>query len=229
MIGKFINHCEDSLTAAVFTHLLHLPTEVFWQILRNACYTTSLPENSGEPKCVEFWPPWNPEGTENMNRVIPDLFIRFASFDLIIESKREDEWQQYRGQWENEVTAYGNEYGSENVPVRMIALGGIWDTKDEIVTTKSNSCPVHMCKWTRVLDECKRMRKDLERLKYPSSQTQAHVRTLTHLIDLFAWHGFQTGEWFADLVANSQLVRLVSSSASHHKALQRMSIQLKES
>lgn len=229
MLGKFINHCEDSLTAAVFTHLLHLPTEVFWQILCNACYTDKLPKSPGDPRSIDFWPNWDPEGTDNSDRVIPDLFIRFVSFDLIIESKRWDTDMQNPKQWINEMTAYDNEYGNEKIPVRMIALGGIWDTKDEVVTLKSNSCHVHMCKWARVLDECKRMRKELERLKYPTSQTQAHVRTLTHLIDLFAWHGFQTGEWFADLVANAQLVRLVSSNASHHKALQRMSIQLKNS
>jgi hypothetical protein len=53
MLGKHLNHCEDSLTAAVFTHLLHLPTEVFWKILRNACYTRKLPEFPGEPWNIE--------------------------------------------------------------------------------------------------------------------------------------------------------------------------------
>jgi hypothetical protein len=228
MLGKFINHCEDSLTAAVFTHLLHLTSEVFWQILRNGCYTKSLPEYAGEPKCMEFWPPWDPKGTDNSYRVIPDLFIRFAGFDLVIEAKRNDKWQQYRGQWVNEMTAYDNEHGDENVPVRMIALGGIWDAKDDVVSYNSKNCPVHMCTWTRVLDSCKQMRKELERLKYPTSQTQAHVRTLTNLVDLFAWHGFQTGEWFADLVSTSQLVRLGPFANIHKKAFQRMSTQLQE-
>lgn len=226
MLGKFINHCEDSLTAAVFTHLLHLPSEVFWQILRNASYTTSLPEVAGEPQSVEFWPPWNPEGTGNSNRVIPDLFIRFRAFDLIIESKRWDDDMQSPAQWANELTAYRNEYSDDQVPVRMIALGGIWDKKDAVVSSKDASCPVHMCKWTRVLDECKRMRKELERLKYPASQTLAQVRTLAHVIDLFACHGFQTGDWFSDLVSATQLVRLGPSVSSHHKTFQGISTRL---
>jgi hypothetical protein len=29
MLGKFINHCEDSLTAAVFTHPEHLHAALF--------------------------------------------------------------------------------------------------------------------------------------------------------------------------------------------------------
>lgn len=177
---------------------------------------------------MEFWPPWDPKGTDNSYRVIPDLFIRFAGFDLVIEAKRNDKWQQYRGQWVNEMTAYDNEHGDENVPVRMIALGGIWDAKDDVVSYNSKNCPVHMCTWTRVLDSCKQMRKELERLKYPTSQTQAHVRTLTNLVDLFAWHGFQTGEWFADLVSTSQLVRLGPFANIHKKAFQRMSTQLQE-
>jgi len=200
MLGKFINHCEDSLTASVFTHLLHLPSEVFWKILLNACcHTDRLPEHAGEPLSVEPWPNWNPKGTDNTNRVIPDLFIRFVSFDLIIEAKRWDADMQDPSQWEKEVIAYANQYGEDKIPIRMIALGGIGiRKKDEEVPFINGSCPVHMCKWEYVLAECKRMKKELEGLQYKSSQTLACVRTITHLIDLFAWHGFSTGQWFAD-------------------------------
>src|SRR6266568_1660228 len=100
MLGKFIYICENSQTAAVFTDLLHLPAEDFWRILCNACYTKLLPQYAGEPRLVEFWPKWNPNKTQNENYVEPDVFIRFSSFDLIIEAKREDERQQCRGQWE---------------------------------------------------------------------------------------------------------------------------------
>jgi hypothetical protein len=90
MLGRFIRACEDSLTAAVFTHLLHLPAEVFWRILRRACCTDTLPESAGEPLSVDYWPSWDPKGTGNTNRVVPDFFIRFRGFDLIIEAKRWD-------------------------------------------------------------------------------------------------------------------------------------------
>lgn len=199
MLEQFIdNPREDSLTAAVFSHLLHLPSEVFWQILRNACYTKSLPQFAGEPRLVQYWPKWNADGSHNSRFVEPDVFIRFAHFDLIIEAKRDDECQQYRGQWENEVIAYDNEYGAENVAVKIIAVGGVWQLKDEAVTFKRIVCPVYMCKWTRLLEECKCMQKELQRIKYPSSHTLANMRTLTHLIDFFAWHGYSSGLWFAD-------------------------------
>ncbi len=200
MLGKFINHCEDSLTASVFTHLLHLPSEVFWKILSNACYYTDcLPKHAGEPLSVEPFPNWNPKGTVNTNRVIPDLFIRFANFDLIVEAKRRDADMQDPDQWEKEVTAYANEFGEEKIPVRMIALGGVGNRKkDEEVPFINRSCTVHMCKWEHLLAECKRMKKEMEGIQYKSSQTYACARTITHLIDLFAWHGFSTGQWFSD-------------------------------
>ena len=229
MLGKFINYCEDSLTAAVFTHLLHLPSEIFWQILRNACHTTSLPEYAGEPRNVEFWPKWNPHKTQNVSYVEPDVFIRFNSFDLIIEAKRKDEGQQYRQQWENEVTAYGNEYGRENVPVKMIALGGIWDTKDDEVDVGMGVCPVHMCRWTTVLLECQRMREQLAgtNIDSPSSRTSADLRILNDLIALFAVHGYVTLRWFVDFDFAKNL--LGTSAGSDQRYFRNTSLQFQSS
>lgn len=217
MLGKFISPCEDSRTESVFGHLLHLPTEVFWQILRKACYTNALPLYPGELRTEPvFRPSWSADGTINTDRVIPDLFLRFNNLDLIIEAKREDNRAQNRDQWENEVTAYVNEYGAQSIPVRLIALGGIWEPVDDLMTVKApNSdrsdfrpaggqseirCPVHMCRWSGLLDQCQRMHQDLGRLKYKSSQVLAHQRILSDLINLFACYGFQTGKWFSDLL-----------------------------
>ena len=50
MLGKHLNHCEDSLTAAVFSHLLHLPCEEWWPILRKSCFTKTLPEHPSPPR-----------------------------------------------------------------------------------------------------------------------------------------------------------------------------------
>lgn len=229
MLGKFINVCEDSLTAAIFTHLLHLPSEVFWQILRNACHTTSLPEDAGEPRSVEFWPKWNPNKTKNASYVEPDVFIRFDSFDVIIEAKREDEGQQYRQQWENEVTAYDNEYGHENVPVRMIALGGIWDTKDDEVPVRMSVCPVHMCRWSSVLLECQRLREQLVETNKdsPSSRTSADLRILNDLIALFAAHEYMTFRWFVDFDFARNL--LDASADSDQQYFRNTSLQFQSS
>lgn len=229
MLGKHINHCEDSLTASVFTHLLHLPIELFWRILRDACYTDRLPHHSGDIQDTVFWPSWDSTGTNNSNRVVPDLFLRFADFDLIIEAKRWDDGMQNAHQWRQELIAYANEYGDEARPVKMIALGGLlstnddkivhsWsapnsDSRDSASSIRSITCPVHMCRWRGLLDQCKKMQRDLDRLSFQSSQTAAHARILAHTIDLFGCHGFSTGQWFDDFELSS--CRLSSSVIRH--------------
>ena len=117
MLAKHLNHCEDSLTSAIFNHLFHLPAELFWQILRNACYGKDLPMHAGELLEVKYFPKWDAAGTTNEQFVEPDLFLRFREFDLIIEAKRWDDGMQDPAQWEKELIAYANEYGSEQLAV----------------------------------------------------------------------------------------------------------------
>ena len=222
MLGKYITHCENSLTAAVITHLFHLPIEISWKILCNACYSENWPQFAGEPKNVCFWPNWNPEGTNNTLRVEPDVFIRFEEFDLIVEAKRWDHPMQTEEQWAKELTAYDNVYGDEKVPVRILALGGVWQSCDDQAVSERVfapemgkhlaplRCPVHMCRWSRLLAECKAMEKELRKSRYRSSESRAHERILSDLVGLFAWHGFQTGEWFVDVI--SRLPRLSYAS-----------------
>jgi len=77
MLGKFLTPCEDSMTAAVFTHLLHLPSDLFWQVLNNACPADELPLIAGELLDYKFWPKWSATGTSNSRYVEPDIFMRF--------------------------------------------------------------------------------------------------------------------------------------------------------
>ena len=220
MLAKFIDNArEDSLTAAVFSHLLHLPSEVFWQILRKACYTESLPDNPGEPKLIP-WPNWRLEGTVNSDRVIPDLFIRFHHFDLIVEAKRWDNDMQGLDQWKRELSAYTNEYGKEKREVRLLALGGIHSEEDQEISYHAVSCPVHMCRWRRVLLECQRLKRELEEANIinPSSRTSADIRILDDLIALFATHGFMTLRWFDDFdFASNLLDDLVDSDQQYFR------------
>jgi hypothetical protein len=238
MLGKHLNHCENSLTAAVFTHLLHLPIELFWRILRGACHTDQLPQCPGEPLLVDPWPNWDPKGTQNSSRVVPDMFLRFHRLDLIIEAKRWDAEMQCPEQWRDQLTAYANQYAGESEPadVRLIALGGTLRTEDAEVVIKrpvlaSDSptrgawpaeikCPVHMCRWSGLLAECQRVERELGKMSYVTSQSIAHHRILMDLIDLFSWHGFQTGLWFADVVPNAKLLRIRAASVSRHMVFQ---------
>lgn len=209
MLGKFVVHCEDSLTAAVFSHLLHLPVAIFWQILRDACYGTGLPAGVGEPKIIALWPKWDPQGTRNSSYVEPDLFLRFDDFDLIIEAKRWDEGMQSRNQWEDQLIAYANEYGEEKRTIRIIALGGLRSERSEELVHEWRSssageqthrfvCPVLMCRWRGLLREAQRTRRKLARPNDRSPQICAHARILDDVIHMFGCHGYSTGKWFTD-------------------------------
>jgi len=214
MIFNFIDRTrEDSLTASVLSNLLHLPFEVYWRMLRNACHTGGLPDNPGEPEVIEFWPHWNASRTTNERYVEPDVFLRFRNFDLIIEAKRWDYNQQDFRQWERELGAYATEYNRERKEVRLLALGGIHGQDDAEVTFTWTpdpgdgtldddrievACPVHMCQWSRILHQCKVMERELQKSPYPTSQDRAHLRILADLIRFFAVHGFQVGTWYED-------------------------------
>ena len=235
MLGRHLTLCEDSHTASVFTHLLHLPLESFWTILRRACYTERLPRDPGELLDVAPWPRWDAAGIPGKTTVVPDLFLRFAAFDLIIEAKRGDEGMQDPNQWQRELIAYTNEHGDDGKPVKMIALGGIHGKQDAEVTyqtadpeeparKKQWACPVYMCQWRGILDQCRRMRHELDRLDYPTSQSSAASRVLADLIDLFAWHGYSTGAWFADV--ETARYRLAPSVHAHLRLFADRSHQL---
>ena len=225
MLAKFIDKArEDSLTASVFSHLLHLTSEQFWKILSGACYTKMQPEHPGEPILVVAWPNWNATKTSNEFRVFPDLLIRFTDFDLIIEAKIAEAGTQYREQWQNELIAYTNEYGKEKRQVRMIALGGIHSERGEPLShtwSEPNGrsgeshhfeCLVHMCQWSTVLLECQRLKRELERKKHSASRMAADIRILNDLIALFAAHNYPALQWFKDFDFKSNfLTPLVDS------------------
>lgn len=217
MLAKFIDNArEDSLTASVFSHLLHLPIEDFWRILQKACFSDKFPDNPGEPICIHAWPNWSALGTRNSDRVIPDLVIEFRPFDLIVEAKRWDVAMQDRDQWKSELKAYTNEYGAKKREVKMIALGGIHSHKDDNLECEWSSndaneltgnkdkhtfkCPVYMCQWSTLLHACQNLKRQYVD-KNETNQTSrafADVRILDDLIALFATHGFVVLRWFDD-------------------------------
>ncbi len=196
MIKRYLKQCEDSLTGSVFSQLLSLPSEVFWQLLRGSCYQRNLPEVAGEPE-VQFWPRWDATGTNNSRFIEPDLFLRYSEFDLIIEAKRWDYGQQYQGQWQSQITAYQNEYGEEEKPLHYIALGGLNKEESEEVATDKHVV-VTKARWRSLLREIRQYRCDLESHKHTTSQQQAHIRSCEHALELLAWHGFSTGKWYED-------------------------------
>lgn len=227
MLGPFIDRpSEDSLTASVFSTLLHLPIIEFWQLLRKACPAAALPDCVSEPDSIEYWPKWEATDTANTSYVEPDVFIRFPEFDLIVEAKRGDIGSQHKSQWQNEVQSYCNVYGTEGREVRLIALGGIWDIQDESVpipASASNAgterrCPVHMAEWRRLLeaitDERRRLREES-----PSGNDQARMRILTDAIHFLDVHGFTPLRFFSSF--NFSRNALAADLCGAHECLQK--------
>ena len=156
---------EDSLTSTVFGNLFHLPIELFWEILNNACYSEMITKQNPRILSVEFWPHWNAENSNNTDYIEPDIFIRTIDFDLIIEAKRFDNNQQSINQWNTEFQGYLNEYGDEQKKVILLAIGGIDNEQPESIQLKDKTILVIKCRWMRVLNQIKNIQSKLEKTK----------------------------------------------------------------
>lgn len=181
---------EDTRTSMILGSLLHLPTTVFWQILRRACKDDDiLPCICGKISSIDFWPEWSVQGEyndkiTNSNRVEPDVFISFESFDLIIEVKLDEGNGQYKEQWCNEINSYYNEYG-KNKKLYFIALGG-----NENLDFKTNS-NIHIikCSWVNLMIEVETCKNEYARHRYNLGIEDSILRILQDLIDIFNHFG----------------------------------------
>lgn len=196
---------EDPKTSSVFETMLMLPDELFWGVLRAACFDNdNLPLVSGQIEAYEFWPHWDPTGTTNTSLVEPDVFIRFQSFDVIIEAKYNDHSGQYSQQWENEIVAYRNEYGKDK-PVYFIAVGGNAEKATESVSL-GKDVVVNKCTWLSLLIQITKLRDDYEALPLISNNQSAVIRLL-NLIELaFNIHGVYNIHWFNDIKTPKPLI-----------------------
>lgn len=131
---------EDAKTSSIIGTLSLLPAKQFWTIIRRACYNSNgLPESVTEMQHIEFWPRWK----LNNGKVEPDAFVRFKEFDLILELKRNDDNQQYIGQWEREINAYRLRYKDSHKDVYLVAISG---------RTEEQHTYVFQCSWSNLLE-----------------------------------------------------------------------------
>jgi hypothetical protein len=184
---------EDKQTASVFSTLLHLPDEEFWNILRDSCYenTKKKKKKAGHIKKYVFWPPWEPGPTDKIhtNNVIPDLFIRFENIDLIIEAKKKDEYQQYQEQLESEYLAYKKKYGA-NKEAAIIAVGGLYPFS---ISSENKKITIHKCRWRGLLDTLYQYLQ-----KHEKYQTN-NIRIVNDCIAYLEYFGFRKIEWLKDM------------------------------
>ncbi|MFC0016694.1 hypothetical protein [Roseibacillus persicicus] len=214
MLTRFISPKEDTLTASVFGSLLHLPVEVFWQVLKASSSSPPghpLPNLCGDPLTIEPWPKWSPDGTPNGRFVEPDLFIRFQSFDLIIEAKRWDGEMQNPAQWRAQVTAYGNDYGPDNQDVHYLAVGGLGFSSPQALPDWPE-VSFHFLRWASLLQQCQKILSAMEQEECPSSQSRATQRILDDVVDSLNLHGFASVLWFSGFTFPKSPVHSPSSS-----------------
>lgn len=193
-----LNRCEDTLTAAVFDLLKYLPYDLFWKIIKSSLYHQKLPSECGEIEEIVFWDHWDPTDTPNSRHVEPDVFIRTRDFDLIIEAKRYDEKQQGRGQIQNEIQAYLNEYEEGNKKLYFIQLGGLHNLNDEVDEEVAGvRVPILKTDWTKLLYSISSERKVISQINYP--QMNAYKRIFDDIILVLEIHGFYNINWLNTL------------------------------
>ena len=170
MIQALLHHkshiglIEDEKTSIIIGTLLHLPTTLMLKIIFDAVEDKPLvlKDETCErlQKLPEFWPHWSAVGTTNGSFVEPDVFMRFGSFDLIIEAKRnDDKTSQYSDQLNNELIAYGNEYEKGNKEVYLIALGGNIDDIKSVDGKRRDK--ILTCSWDKLLCSIERKKEEV--------------------------------------------------------------------
>ena len=187
---------EDPKTSSVFENLMLLPDNVFWHILRQSCFSNdTMPIYTGRLLSYEFWPHWDRTGTDNTNYVEPDLYLEFEFFDVIVEAKYSDNGGQYQHQWQQEITAYHNEYGDEK-PFVFIAVGGNLSIVAETITMKSEKVKIYKCNWLSILMGVNKYQKELESVTVPDLNISATLRLLDNIILAFNINGVYNIDWF---------------------------------
>lgn len=190
--------CEDSLTSSVFDGLKYLPTDIFYSILKNALYHDKLPKYSGELLDIIFWDKWDAKETSNSKFVEPDLIIKFEDFDIIIEAKRYDNFQQSRNQMENEIKSYYNVFDG-NKDLYFAQVGGLHSKEDELdYCFNDKKIKIVKTDWTRLLHEIIKQRNILQLASL--SQTHAYCRILDDVRKAFEMHNFYEMKWMKDIL-----------------------------
>lgn len=186
---------EDLFTSSIFERLMYLPSELMQHILETALFDVIPGLDLHKIEDIFYWPNWDPEYTSNKNYVEPDVFIRTLSFDIIIEAKREDDKQQYLGQWIKEIQAYYNEYGEEEKSLIFIALGGLHSEKTESLNVAGRVHNIYKCRWSGILKAVTDIKYKMELSKDLISNNIAICNIIDDLILCFALFGFSTADW----------------------------------
>ena len=175
--------------------MLHLPTDLMLEVIFNAIGNKPDTLEEHLQKMPKFWPHWSPKGTSNSNYVEPDVFMRFSSFDLIIEAKRnDDKTSQLSNQLKNELIAYEKKYGKEK-NIYIIALGGNRDDISKL--NQEERSRILPCSWKDLLYAIERKKGEVRTNKEDYADDVVY-RILSDCTDAFRVFGHMTG-WLYEL------------------------------
>jgi len=191
---------EDALTSSVFERLMYLPKELLHHVFTKALFDKSLGLELYQIERIEFWPNWSPENTTNKNHVQPDLFIRTAKQDIIIEAKRHDVNQQDKKQWVKEIQAYNNVFKDDNKSLVFIALGGLYNQATEKIIVGCGNHNVYMCSWKTLLNTIQDIIHDFELAPNYTNNNIAITKILKDIVLCFELFGFSTSLWLERFV-----------------------------
>jgi hypothetical protein len=196
---------EDALTSSIFERFMYLPQELTQHIFTEALFDSIPDLDLTKFESITYWPNWDPEYTSNKIRVEPDVFIRTATQDIIIEAKRHDNKQQDKNQWIREIQAYNNEFSDYEKPLVFIALGGLYKNNTETITVKGVAHLVYKCTWKSILNTIQHIIYDMELATNYTNNNIAVTKILQDMILCFELFGFSTSLWLERFIKAPQI------------------------
>ncbi|PWQ98199.1 hypothetical protein [Leucothrix pacifica] len=93
---------EDLLTSAFFSRFTYLSGLLQHRLLKKWLGGGDFTEFKG----IDYWPRYELPNHKSRNFVEPDLLLRFADCDLLVEVKPPEGGDQYHEQWRLEIEGY---------------------------------------------------------------------------------------------------------------------------
>lgn len=196
---------EDALTSSIFERFMYLPQEMVQHIFTTALFDTIEGLDLHQTNSITYWPNWNSENTSNKTRVIPDVFIRTAMHDILIEAKRYDAKQQSKSQWKNEIQAYNNEYEEDNKALIFIALGGLHSKQTESIKVRGIEYSIYKCTWKSILNTIQHIIHDMELATNYTNNNIAITKILQDMVLCFELFGFSSALWLERFIPAPQI------------------------
>ena len=120
---------EDLLTAAFFSRFTYLSGLLQHRLLKKWLGEGDFTEFKG----IDFWPRYELPNHKTRNFVEPDLLLRFAECDLLVEVKPPEGGDQYHEQWQLEIEGYYDQE-DKTKPLYFLAIGRVGKVLAELDT-----------------------------------------------------------------------------------------------